>query len=210
MFSWVQPSASVALKASKTQVAQGAVETFTATVKPPLGDPAPTGTVTFVDQTTGQTVGTGSVSSTSPATAKLSTTALPHGTNAVSATYSGDAVYESASSKAIQITVYDRHVTVSPSPLAFGTKPLGSTTAATVTVKSTGLDPVTIGSTSVGAAPFTISASTCAGATLRQGQTCTITVAFAPAATGSFTSSLVVNDNATPARQTVKLSGTAQ
>jgi hypothetical protein len=199
----------VALKASKSQVALGAAETFTATVKPPLGDPAPTGTVTFVDQTTGQTVGSAPLSSTSPATAKLSTTALPHGTNTVSATYGGDTVYQSSSSKTINVTVYDRRVTVSPSPLPFGANAVGSTTLATVTVKSTGLDPVMMGSMSVSRAPFAISSSTCAGATLNQGQTCTIRVAFAPTAAGSFTGSLVVKDNATPAKQTVKLSGTA-
>jgi hypothetical protein len=205
-----QASASVTLKASKTQVAQGTSETFTATVTPPVGDPTPTGTVTFVDQTTAQTVGSASLSSTSPAIAKVSTKTLPHGTNAVYATYSGDSVYRSSSSGAVQVFVYNRHVTLSPSPLAFGTKTVGTSSVATVTVKSTGLDPVTIASSAVSSAPFAITGSTCTGATLSPGQTCTIVVAFAPTAAGSFSQTLTVKDNATPTKQTVKLSGTAQ
>jgi hypothetical protein len=79
-----------------------------------------------------------------------------------------------------------------------------------VTVTNTGLDPVKMASATVGTGAFSIAGSTCAGATLAVGQTCVITVQFAPAAVGSFTGSLTIKDNATPSTQTVKLSGKGQ
>jgi hypothetical protein len=201
----------VTLKASKAQLAQGKSETFTATVKPPAGDPLPTGTVAFVNQGTGQTLGTEPLSSTSPATAKFSTTALPHGTDSVYAIYSGDLNYQQGYSGAITVTVYNRTISVYPSSLAFGTRAVGSTTREAMMVTNTGLDPVTIYSLAT-SGPFAVSASytNCVGPALEPGQICEIVVAFSPTAAGSFTGALTIKDNATPSTKTVKLSGTGQ
>jgi hypothetical protein len=209
--SWTPPPAvTVALKESKAQLPLGSSETFTATVKPPAGDPLPTGTVTFVDQTTNQNLAVVSLSATSPATAKFATTALPHGTNSVLAVYSGDGVYKQMTSGVLVATVYNRIVSISPGSLAFGGTPVGSVPTASVTVTNTGLDAVTMTSATVTTGPFSISGSSCAGATLGPGQTCSVTVRFAPATPGSFTGSLTIKDNATPATQKVKLAGQGQ
>ena len=165
MISWTPPPAvTVALKESKTQLAQGTSETFTATVKPTSGHPLPTGTVTFVDQSTSQDLATVSLSATSPPTAKFSTTALPHGTNNVFAVYNGDDVYMQTSSGFVVANVYNRHVSVSSGSLAFGTAAVGSVRTASVTVTNTGLDPVTMSSGTVSTGPFSIAGSSCAGA----------------------------------------------
>jgi Bacterial Ig-like domain (group 3)/Cep192 domain 4 len=209
--SWTPPPAvTVAMKESKAQLAEGTSETFTATVKPTSGHPLPTGTVTFVDQSTSQDLATVPLSATSPPTAKFSTTALPHGTNNLFAVYNGDDVYMQTSSGFVVATVYDRHVSVSSGSLAFGTAAVGSVRTASVTVTNTGLDPVTMTSAAVSTGPFSIAGSSCAGATLAAGQTCTVTVQFAPTAVGSFTGSLTIKDNATAGTKTVKLSGKGQ
>lgn len=124
------------------------------------------------------------------------------------AVYSRDTTYQQTSSDVFVATAYSRLVSVSPGSVAFGAAALGSAQTASVTVTNTGLDPVKMTSASVGAARFSISGSSCAGATPSAGQTCTITVQFAPTTAGSFTRSLTINDNATPAKQTVSLTGT--
>jgi hypothetical protein len=65
-------------------------------------------------------------------------------------------------------------------------------------------------SATVSTGPFSIAGSSCAGATLDAGQTCTVTVQFAPTTVGSFSGSLTIKDNATAGTKTVKLSGTGQ
>jgi hypothetical protein len=66
----------------------GQAVTFTATVVADLpGSPAPTGSVLFVDATTGTTLGTVSLSG---GTASVSTSALAAGTHVIVASYSGD------------------------------------------------------------------------------------------------------------------------
>jgi hypothetical protein len=207
--SWQQPApVTVTLKSSKAQIAQGNSVTYTATVKPPTGDPLPTGTVTFVDQSTGANLATTQLSSTSPATATFSTSALPHGTTAVYASYRGDANYQSDASSGVSVMVYNRVLTLSPTAISFGTKPIGSSMSTTVTVKSTGVDPVAITSPTVSPTAYSITSSTCTGVTLNPGQTCAITVAFRPTAAGVVKGTLTVPDNGTPAK--AALSGTGQ
>jgi hypothetical protein len=209
--SWQQPApVTVSLKASKSQAAQGTSVTYTATVKPPAGDPLPTGPVTFVDQNNGQNLATVPLSSTSPAVAKFSTTTLPHGTTNVYASYRGDSNYQTNASGVVSVTVYNRLITLSPTTISFGTKPIGSSTLATVTVKSTGLDPVAITTSTLNSTAYTIKSSTCTGATLNPGQTCAITVAFSPTVVGLSRGTLTVVDNATPTTQRAVLSGTGQ
>jgi hypothetical protein len=69
----------------------GQAVTFTATVVPDLpGSPAPTGSVHFVDTTTGTDLGTFTLSG---GTASVSTSALAAGKNVIAATYRGDGNY---------------------------------------------------------------------------------------------------------------------
>src|SRR5216684_4098339 len=49
----------------------------------------------------------------------------------------------------------------------------------------------------------------CTAAKLGTGKTCTITVNFTPAKTGTFTGTITLTDNATGSPQTIQLTGTA-
>ncbi|HEY6448368.1 MAG TPA: choice-of-anchor D domain-containing protein [Acidobacteriaceae bacterium] len=102
-------------------------------------------------------------------------------------------------------------VTLSPTGIAFGSETVGSTTAAkAVTVKNTGTSTVTLTSetiTGTDASSFVKSATTC-GSSLAAAASCTVSVEFKPAATGTLTASLSIADNATGSPQKVALSGT--
>jgi hypothetical protein len=96
-------------------------------------------------------------------------------------------------------------MTVSPSTLAFGSQPMGTTSASqAITVKNTG--PV---STAI-----TVAASTNYGQTnnctptLAGGATCTVTVTFSPTTTGSLPGTVTITDSAASSPQVVTLSGT--
>jgi len=83
-----------------TSSVYGQPVTFTATVAADFpGDSTPTGTVSFIDATTGTALG--SVSLTG-ASASLSTTALGIGTHEVIAGYSGDSSYVSSLDRSVQ------------------------------------------------------------------------------------------------------------
>lgn len=97
-------------------------------------------------------------------------------------------------------------VSVTPSSLKFANTPIKLTSAAqTVTVKNTGIVPLSISSIAT-TAGFTRT-SNCAS-TLAVGATCTVSVKFAPTKAGGQTGTLTIHDNASPATQTVALSGT--
>ena len=102
-------------------------------------------------------------------------------------------------------------VSLSPTSLTFASTTVGATTAAqAVTIKNTGTGAVTLSlETITGTNPtsFLKSATTC-GTSLAAGASCTVSVEFKPAATGTLTASLSVADNATGTPQTVALSGT--
>lgn len=102
-------------------------------------------------------------------------------------------------------------VTVSPTSLTFASTVKGTTTAAqTVTVKNTGTTSLTLSSetiTGTDATSFLKSATTC-GSSLAAGASCTVSVEFKPAATGSLTAELSVADSASGSPQTVSLTGT--
>jgi hypothetical protein len=98
----------VALAASATTVNVGQPVTFTVTVTPSTPqDPSaqgPEGTVTFSDGTT--SIGTMTLSSTSPYTAAITTSTLAVGTHSISATFtSSDGEFTAGSSAAITVTV---------------------------------------------------------------------------------------------------------
>lgn len=84
---------------------------------------------------------------------------------------------------------------VSPSPLAFGNKPVGSSTTKTVTVSSTGSAPVSIGSLSVSgmqAASYLIASDTCSGVMLAPGSSCVVDVTFTPPVKGFHNATLTI------------------
>jgi Bacterial Ig-like domain (group 3)/FG-GAP-like repeat len=99
-----------ALTASAATITAGASVTFTATVAGPSGNTTvPTGTVTFMEGTT--TLGTGTLSATGVAT--YATTALPVGSNSITAVYGGDNNFSGSTSSAVTVTV--NAVVVNPS-----------------------------------------------------------------------------------------------
>ena len=101
-------ASSTALAASAPTIAAGASVTFTATVTGPTGNTTtPTGAVTFMDGTT--TLGNGTLSSSGVAT--YTTTALPTGSDSITAVYGGDTNFSGSTSSAVTVTV-----TAAPTP----------------------------------------------------------------------------------------------
>jgi hypothetical protein len=115
----------VTLTGSPNPATQGASVTLTATVT--ASGTAPTGTVTFLNGSA--TLGSGTLDSSGAAT--YSTTALPVGADAITASYSGDNYNNSANSTPLTLTVTAPPVAVAvPTPAAVTA---GSTATATAT-----------------------------------------------------------------------------
>ncbi len=96
--------------------------------------------------------------------------------------------------------------------LPFGGVASGSNLSGTVTVANAGNAALVLGTVATAnqlATPFSITADTCSGQTLAPAATCTVTVLFAPSATGAFSDAFDVpsNDPATPS-VTLSVSGT--
>jgi pro-kumamolisin-like protein/centrosomal CEP192-like protein len=104
-------------------------------------------------------------------------------------------------------------VSLTPKTLTFASTKVGSTSAAkVVTLKNTGKSTLDInggGITISGTDPssFLVKTTTC-GATLAAAASCTISVEFKPAASGTLIAALQVSDNAAGSPQSVSLSGT--
>lgn len=102
-------------------------------------------------------------------------------------------------------------VGLAPSPLDFMAQVVSTTsTAQTITLTNTGNAALTISGITVAgsdAKEFPVGSSAC-GKSLAAGAKCAIPISFAPTAAGAQTATLTVADNATPATQTVSLSGT--
>lgn len=95
---------------------------------------------------------------------------------------------------------------LSATSLAFGSVQVGQTSAArTVTVTNTGGGQLAISGAAASGAGF--AASGCAGASLSNNQSCTISVTFAPAAAGTVNGSLSIAHNAAGSPSSVVLSG---
>jgi hypothetical protein len=100
-------------------------------------------------------------------------------------------------------------VSVTPTSLTFSAQVLNTTSAGQkVTVTNTGFVNLTMNS--IAASGGYGETDNCAGATLTPGQTCTITVTFAPVTTGSLPGVLTINDTTTGAPQLVSLSGSGE
>jgi Bacterial Ig-like domain (group 3) len=101
------------LTSSNSSIASGSSVTFTAVVAPPSGTTAaPTGTVTFLNGTT--TLGTGPLNGTGTAT--YTTTALPVGTDSITAQYGGDTAFAASASAAVSVVVGTPNFSLSLSP----------------------------------------------------------------------------------------------
>ena len=99
-------------------------------------------------------------------------------------------------------------ITLSVSSLTFGAQQVATQSAAqVVTVTSSGSAPVVFGTPAI-AGDF-IEADTCAGKTIAVNSTCTVSVVFAPTATGARTGLLTIYANVSGGQATVALSGTA-
>jgi hypothetical protein len=100
----VFPATMTALASSVNPSLLNQPVTFTAMVSPAQsGSQAPTGNVTFVDTTTGVTLGTAAVSG---GKAQWTTTALPVNAQTVAAFYSGDANYMTSAATVVQQVHY--------------------------------------------------------------------------------------------------------
>jgi sugar lactone lactonase YvrE len=101
-------------------------------------------------------------------------------------------------------------VTLAPTSLAFGSEPVGSTTATQgVTLTNVGTTTLTISSVAITGTNATSYVLTNAcGATLAAGANCVIHVAFKPTTTGSLPATLSITDNGGNSPQTVPLTGT--
>ena len=99
----------------------------------------------------------------------------------------------------------------SASSLTFPPTPVGSVSPAQVlTVKNIGTSTVTVKSylfSGKGANDFELTAKTCV-TTLAAGASCTLSVAFKPATTGTQTASLIATDSSSDSPQTIALNGT--
>jgi hypothetical protein len=100
-------------------------------------------------------------------------------------------------------------IAASPSAVAFGAHTIGAAaTTLDVTLANTGNVALALGSVSVsGSGAVTLAGKTC-GTALAVGASCTVTLAFAPAAQGAVAATLAVASNAAPLQVAVSGSGT--
>lgn len=166
----------------------------------------PTGSISYYDGTTflGSAVLTGG-------TASLNVSSLSQGVHTITYHYSGDPnFYAHYGTPILQVVTGGAPVaSFSTLNLAFGNQDVGSSSMAqVVTLTNTGssmtLSGVVIGGTN--ATDFT-QINTCVS-TLASEASCTISVTFAPTATGSRTAYVSISDNAAGSPQMVSLSGT--
>src|SRR5690606_30767718 len=105
------------------------------------------------------------------------------------------------------------HLTISPTTLAFGDQPVGTTSPVrSVTLKNDGTAPLDVTAVTAAAAPFAAAAGTNCnplGQTLAVNATCTLAYVFTPTAAGPASQTLTVTANA-PGGGTIALSGNGQ
>jgi cyclophilin family peptidyl-prolyl cis-trans isomerase len=174
-------STSAALSESSTTAVYGQSVTLTATLSVTSpGSGTPTGTVTFLEGTT--TLGTGTLNSSGVAT--LSTTALPVGSDSLTASYAGDTNFDSSTSSAQTETVSQAATTtavsISPTSAVSGQS---LTVTATVSASSpgsgtpTGTVTFVEGSTTLGAQTLASGVATLTTSALTEGSQ-TITASY--------------------------------
>jgi hypothetical protein len=149
-----------------------------------------------------------------PSTGNTATISLPSGTSDryVRLSFTANSGWSAAQLSEFQIfpggssTTSGSALTASPSSLSFGNETLGSTsTAQSVTVSNPGSTAASVSSISV-SGPFS-QTNTC-GSSIAAGGSCTVSVKFAPTASGSASGTLSVASSAPNSPLSVALSGT--
>ncbi len=97
-------------------------------------------------------------------------------------------------------------ISVSPASLAFGKVNVSSSTSQSIAISNSGTSNVTISSVSISGAG--LNASGLSGVTLTPGQSTSLNVTFAPAASGSVTGGVTLLSNAENSPISIALSGT--
>ena len=171
-------------------------------------------TATPAATATGTATATATKTATSTATATTTRTATATGTMTATATSTATATATLTSTPSATATRTANPTatstpvaigTVSPTSLSFGKHAKGTTSAAkTVTLKNSGTASLSVSSIAV--TPNFTQTNTCTFALL-PGQSCSISVRFAPTIIGAITGSLQINDNASNTPQVVSLSG---
>ena len=105
-----------------------------------------------------------------------------------------------------------RSVGFSPVPVNFDDAATGATVTQTAQIDNLGTAPVTVSGLKIAganAADFSVQSSTCTGdgAEIQPGQSCSVTLAFTPSATGQRRAALKVLDNAAGSPQGLPLAG---
>jgi F5/8 type C domain/Pectate lyase superfamily protein/Abnormal spindle-like microcephaly-assoc'd, ASPM-SPD-2-Hydin len=149
-----------------------------------------------------------------PASGNTVTISLPSGTTAryVQLSFTGNTGWTAAQLSEFEVfpgggsSGTGTALTASPSSQSFGSVAVGSTSAAqTVTVSNPGSSAASVSSVSV-SGPFS-QTNTC-GTTIAAGGSCTVSVKFAPTASGAASGTLSVASSAPASPLTVALSGT--
>ena len=148
-----------------------------------------------------------------PSTGNTVTISLPSGTSAryVQLSFTGNTGWSAAQLSEFEVfpgggTSGGTALSASPSSVSFGNEAVGSTSSAqTVTVSNPGSTAAAVSSVSV-SGPFS-QTNTCGGS-IAAGASCTVSVKFAPAASGAASGTLSVASSAPGSPLTVALSGT--
>jgi sugar lactone lactonase YvrE len=119
---------------SATPVPPGTSVTFTATISSSVASATPTGTVSFMSGST--VLGTAPVGTTGVAT--FTSSALPQGTYAVDAVYSGDSGFAGSTSSSITIAILPAQFVVSGEPTSLTVAAPGSVTTSFVVTPISG------------------------------------------------------------------------
>lgn len=139
------------------------------------------------------------------------TPALPYAKKAAVLTLSSNDPKKPSLNVKLSANVPPPAVSVTPASINFGKLPSGTTTSSkTVAIKNSGLSPLDISSVTVGGSNPGDFGVTGECATVINGESCTLTVNFTPAAAGSRSASMVISSN-DPKKSslTVKLSGSS-
>jgi subtilase family serine protease len=190
------------LTASPTQASQGTTITLTAAVSPATGTTTPTGVVTFYIGTTA--LGTASLSN---GRASVTTSALPVGTDPLTASYAGNTAFSASTSAPVSVTIsQDAPVGTTTTLTASATQAIQGTTItltaavspAAGTTTPTGTVTFYSGTTVLGTAPLSNGTASSTTSTLPMG-TDSLTASYAPSGAFSASTSAVVSVTITQA-----------
>jgi hypothetical protein len=190
------------LEASPTSASIGAPISLTATLTPYSAGSFSTNGKTISFTRGSAPLGTSMLNN---GVAAISITNLPMGSNSITATFTGDTNFASATSNAATATISAPPApTVSPTAVSFGAVRLNTPTSQTVTLTNTSAGPLTIASI---AANSVFSQTNTCGSFLAAAASCTVTVNFTATSAAPATGTLAITTNASAPITTVPLSG---